>query len=322
MPDIPTDPLWILFTTSLPGRSQSTPRVRLWRALKALGAATLRDGVIVLPASDTLRTRLQAIGDQVEIDGGSAWLLDLPQQHPSIEQRFRALFDRDETYADIRTRAEQLRRDVSALDEASARHQLRGLQSDLESVIAIDYFPGDTQSSTRQSLQDVEAHINRHHSPREPATTTGRIPHLDIQRYQARTWATRRKLWVDRMASAWLIRRFIDPSARIIWLERPEDCPRDALGFDFDGAAFTHVGERVTFEVLLASFGLETDDGLRRLGSLVHFLDVGGDVVAEAAGLEAILAGLRDTAPDDDALLAAAAPMLDALYQRYRSAGT
>ena len=119
------------------------------------------------------------------------------------------------------------------------------------------------------------------------------------------------------MASAWLIRRHIDPRANFFWLDFPADCPAEALGFDFDGAVFSHVGERVTFEVLLASFGLAADPGLARLAALVHHLDVGGAPVAEAAGFEAILAGLRAGCADDETLLAAATPVLDALQRRF-----
>ena len=122
--------------------------------------------------------------------------------------------------------------------------------------------------------------------------------------YQGRLWATRRHLWVDRVASAWLIQRFIDPSARFVWLQSPSDCPAEALGFDFDGATFSHVGDRVTFEVLLASFGLDGDRGLLRLAAMVHALDVGGAATPEAGGFEAVLAGARKRWPDDDALLA------------------
>jgi hypothetical protein len=124
-------------------------------------------------------------------------------------------------------------------------------------------------------------------------------------------------MWVDRVASAWLIRHFIDHDATFVWLSRPADCPKDAHGFDFDGAEFTHVGERVTFEVLMHAFGLERDAGLARLAGLVHFLDVGGDAVPEAPGFEAVLAGLRESSGDDDALLSAATPVLDALYDHF-----
>ncbi len=154
-------------------------------------------------------------------------------------------------------------------------------------------------------------------SPDEPHDTDGAIPRLDASQYQGRTWATRRRLWVDRVASAWLIRRFIDRGARFEWLARPSDCPKSALGFDFDGATFTHVGDRVTFETLLASFGLDGDAALVRLGALVRALDTGGDPVPEAKGFEAVMAGARERLTDDDALLAEMSAVLDSLYSHF-----
>jgi hypothetical protein len=118
-----------------------------------------------------------------------------------------------------------------------------------------------------------------------------------------------------------LIRRFIDPQARILWLDAPGDCPADALGFDFDGATFSHVGSRVTFEVLIESFAL-TQPALARLGLLVHFLDVGGIQPPEAAGVESVLAGLREGISDDDQLLAAALAIFDGLLASFNRGTT
>jgi hypothetical protein len=118
------------------------------------------------------------------------------------------------------------------------------------------------------------------------------------------------------LASAWLIRRFIDPRAKFVWLERIEDCPPDALGFDFDGATFTHMGSRVTFEVLVASFGL-AQAALSRLGLLVHYLDAGGAQPAEAAGVESVLAGLHASITHDDQLLQAASLLFDGLLHTF-----
>jgi hypothetical protein len=159
--------------------------------------------------------------------------------------------------------------------------------------------------------------IEQQLSPDEPQETQGGIARLDRERYRGRTWATRRRLWVDRVASAWLIRRFIDPDARFKWLAKPSDCPKSSLGFDFDGATFTHVGDRVTFETLLASFDLEGDPALMRLGALVHQLDVGGEPVAEASGFEAVMAGARERLNDDDALLTEMSAVLDSLYAHF-----
>jgi hypothetical protein len=119
------------------------------------------------------------------------------------------------------------------------------------------------------------------------------------------------------MASAWLIRRFIDRKASFLWLEDAKRCPKKALGFDFDGATFTHVDGRVTFEVLAASFGLAGDPAIARIAAIVHCLDVGGVPVPEAPGVEAVLAGARAAAPDDDKLLAEASRLFDNLYRNY-----
>jgi hypothetical protein len=125
------------------------------------------------------------------------------------------------------------------------------------------------------------------------------------------------KAWIDRVCSAWLIKRCIDPKASFLWLKRVKDCPKKAVGFDFDGAEFTHAGSLVTFEVLLASFGLHQDAALARLGAIVHYLDVGGVPQPEAAGLEAIVSWAKASQPDDTMLLKALTPVLDALYAAF-----
>ena len=133
-------------------------------------------------------------------------------------------------------------------------------------------------------------------------------------------WITREKVKVDRVACPWLIKKFIDPKAEFLWLKRVKDCPKGAVGFDFDGAEFTHVDSKVTFEVLLTSFGLDQDAALARLAALVHHLDVGGIPTAEGPGFATIMAGARSLQPDDDALLKAVTPVLDSLYAGYVTA--
>ncbi len=312
---------WLLFLTSLSGGSASTPRVRLWRALKGLGVAILRDGVTLLPGSAAHRDALETIGAQVEADGGTYWLLELPAQGHLLEDQLRASFDRSDAYRELQAGLAALRSELPRLDEAGTRRRLRQSERDLDAIVRTDFFPGDAVEQSRDDLRQLVELTNRRFSPREPAAASGAIERLETHGYRGRVWATRRRLWVDRVASAWLIRRFIDPEARFLWLDRPEDCPVEALGFDFDGAAFTHTRiqgrELVTFEVLAASFGLGDDAGLTRLGQLVHYLDAGDPPVAEAPGFEAVLAGLREGATDDDALLMATTPVLDALYLTY-----
>jgi hypothetical protein len=119
------------------------------------------------------------------------------------------------------------------------------------------------------------------------------------------------------LGSSWLIRRFIDPHARFLWLQDIRDCAKRAVGFDFDGADFTHTGEKLTFEVLMESFGLESIAGLNRVAALVHYLDVGGIPLPEAAGFEFLLRAARDTFADDDALLREAARLFELIYISY-----
>jgi hypothetical protein len=163
--------------------------------------------------------------------------------------------------------------------------------------------------------------VQRLFSSDEPHKAKRRIQRLDPARYQGRVWATRKNPWIDRLASAWLIKRFIDRKARFRWIDKPKDRPRGALGFDFDGADFTHVGNRVTFEVLLASFGLDSKPALNQLAATIHFLDVGGIPVADAKGLEMVLKGARDNARSDDELVLAAAKVFDHVFSAYQSTG-
>jgi hypothetical protein len=314
---------WLLLAASLPGRKAGTARVRLWRTLKDAGAATLRDGVTLIPSSESSRRRLSEIVKDIERQGGAAWIFTVPTQAPALERKLKALFDRREAYGAVAAEIASLRKQLGALDEATARRRFRKAEEEFLAVATADFFPAAPQARAKDSLDKLRSGIDRHLSPEEPSSSPGAIARRDIRGFQGSTWATRRRLWVDRVASAWLIKRFIDPRAKFLWLDKPSDCPKDAHGFDFDGAEFSHARELVTFEVLLAAFGLTDDPGLTALARLVHYLDVGGSApVAEAAGFEAVAAGLREASADDDALLAAACPVLNALYHHFSTTAT
>ena len=306
---------WLVFLMSQPGKSP-TPRIRLWRLLKGLGAVVLRDGVYLLPDREPLRQALAAQVQGVQTLGGAAYVLTV-EPVTTTDADFRVLFDRREDYAALLTTIAQVRATLAETPDVQARRLLQQVRRDYEALVAIDYFPGPAQAYTAQALGEAEAAVTRYFSPDEPQPLQMGIRHLERTAYRGKQWATRQRVWVDRVASAWLIRRFIDPDARFLWLQTPQDCPADAMGFDFDGAAFTHTGQRVTFEVLVASFALETDPVLARMGVLVHTLDVGGVPVPEAAGFEAILTGVRASGADDDQMLAAMMPVLDALYTAF-----
>jgi hypothetical protein len=266
---------------------------------------------------------LQGLAEECLREGGSAWLMCVQARSAEEARGYRELFDRSEDYAELRKAWREANRSLSSLAAAELARLRRRLRREYEALRAIDFFPGLASAEAEAAWGELNARIDATLSPDEPHERKGRVRRLDGAAYQGRTWATRRRLWVDRVASAWLIRRFIDRQASFRWLARPSDCPKRALGFDFDGAAFTHVGDRVTFETLMASFGLEDDPALGRLAALVHQLDVGGEPVPEASGFEAVMAGARQRhGDDDDALLAEMSVVLDSLYAHFEREAT
>ena len=300
---------WLLLVLSLP-TTNATARMRAWRALKACGAAVLRDGVYVLPDSPGCQPALAAIAADVRGHAGSARLL---RAQALDGEDFAPLFDRSAGFGELLAELGALRPSRSGKGADEARRHARRLRKAFDQLAALDFFAGEAQRQTAAALQALEAAVAQAQSPGEPrAQARDGVPRLVRAAYRGRVWATRRRPWVDRLASAWLIRRCIDPEARFVWLKSPADCPKKALGFDFDGATFSHVGARVTFETLLAAFDLETP-ALRRLGVLVHGLDAGGVQPPEAAGVERVLAGMREAITDDDRLLLAAAGVFEGL---------
>ncbi len=307
---------WLLLVATLP-TSGATARMRLWRGIKALGCAALRDGAYLLPEGSERATALAELAGQTNTDGGQAWVVNLAARSADDDAAFHALFSRAEEYSDFAGRLAQARKVLSSQRPAEIAKTLKRLRKDLEAIQGIDFFPNEASLAVQTAWADFQEAVDTILSPDEPHTEIRPIPRLTRTDYQGRTWATRRHLWVDRVASAWLIKRFIDSEAKFLWLDSPPHCPPDALGFDFDGAAFTHVGDKVTFEVLLESFDLEKDRGLSQIAALVHFLDVGGAARPEATGFEAILSGTRERLRDDDELLREFGHVLDSLHRHY-----
>ncbi|MGQ0658085.1 MAG: chromate resistance protein ChrB domain-containing protein [Chromatiales bacterium] len=287
--------------------------MRAWRTLKASGATVLRDGVYLLPQREACRSTLDAVAADVQAGGGMAYLLRVDGMGGT---NFPALFDRSEDYAALLADIAMARDALSTDNALETLKQTRKLRKTFANIVEIDFFPGEAQRQADAALRELEGLANRVLAPDEPHAVKGAIPHLRADDYRGRVWATRHRPWVDRLASAWLIRRFLDQDARFLWLETPANCPPEALGFDFDGATFSHVGAKVTFETLLASFNL-TQPALARIGALVHYLDVGGVQPAEAAGVERVLAGLREAITDDDQLLQAAGAIFDGLLAAF-----
>ncbi len=305
---------WLILIISLPTHN-TTGRMRVWRALKAMGCGVLRDGVYLLPNRPGFRQALQLQAEDVVAGGGNAHVLVLNSEDKGQQAIFEALFDRSAEYAKLIEAIRQTtRQELQSGEPARLKRQISRLRKDFEAIVALDYFPGATRDQAASILEDLEHAAFDRLTPDEPHALQRRIKRLHRKDYQGRLWATRRRPWIDRLASAWLIGRFIDTDARFLWLEIPSACPEEALGFDFDGAPFTHAGAKVTFEVLLASFGLTKDAALDRLGGMVHYLDVGGIPAPEAAGLEMLIRGMRQRLATDDELLIEAGKVFDSLY--------
>ena len=309
-------PAWLMLITNLSGHNP-TLRMRLWRAMKAIGAGLLRDGVYLLPNSGSSRRVLDQQAVEIRSAGGTAHLLPFESESPEQQATFTRLFDRTVDYEQILRGIGTLKRGMGKLRENEARQRLAALGREVASVVTRDYFPGPSRDQVEGALADAEATLNARFAPDEPHPARHRIRRRDPKAYAGRTWVTRERLWIDRVASAWLIRRFIDQKAKFLWLKSIKKVPKQAVGFDFDGAEFTHTGNKVTFEVLLATFGLEQNEALSRLGAMVHHLDLGGIPTAEGPGFATIMAGARSLQPDDDSLLEAVTSVLDSLYAGY-----
>ena len=188
----------------------------------------------------------------------------------------------------------------------------------LDAIAQIDFFAAPGRDRAAKLLGDLEA------------TITDVAAHVAVTRaarkragdYIGRTWATRPRPGVDRMASAWLITRFIDPKARFVFAASPDRVPRGALPFDMFGVEFSHHGDRCTFETLCAMFGVD-DSSVERIGTIVHDLDLKDDRFGapEAATLAALIDGLQQSIADDAALLTQGMSLFESLYRSF-SRGT
>ncbi|MBF0612904.1 MAG: chromate resistance protein [Magnetococcales bacterium] len=300
---------------SLP--SQNTrERMRAWRTLRTWGCAVLRDGVYLLPAGDAHQQRLTTLAAEVRQAGGQADVLWVTPQNIEQEESFRTQFDRSQDYDALLTEIAKI--DPAFPDLNHLKKNIRSVRRRLAEIIGIDFFPTSAHLELENRLTTLEREVQLRLSPGEPTNRQGGIQVVKREEFSCRIWATRRGLGVDRFSSAWLIQRFIDPAARFFWFGTPKESPKEAVGFDFDGGRFSHVGARVTFETLLASFELEGDPALSRIARMVHSLDVGGDVSCEeAAGFSALFKGMKLRIQEDDALLEAGKTVLDDYYRYF-----
>src|SRR5688500_771037 len=288
---------------SLPTRN-STLRMRVWRALKECGAVVLRDGVYLLPKDAPDGAALGTLEREIRSHGGLAVTFDATPNEPDDHAALRARFDRTAEYAALVARLSAARASLPTLGPRRGLTALRRLEQALDKLSRIDFFAGQAKEQAVAALASLKARYDELYARNEPRPSMKGLRPTERARYQKRLWATRKTPWVDRLASAWLIKRFIDRDAKFVWIARPSECPKKAVGFDYVGAELTHVKDGVTFEVLAAAFGLDEGSAVANVGAAVHFLDVGGIPVPDATGLETQLKGAREKARGDAALLA------------------
>jgi hypothetical protein len=311
----PALPRWLLLIHQIPPRPAYL-RVKIGRRLQALGAAAIKNSVYALPRGEQAMEDFQWVRREIVTAGGEATLCEALFVEGHTDADVVALFTkaRDADYAALAEEARALARAAQRRRGADkVRPSLLRLRKRLADVIAIDFFGAPGREAVEGLLAGIEA---RPQNP--PPAGPGKA--LSAAGYRGRVWVTRRGVHVDRIASAWLIRRFIDPKARFKFVaggdHRPR--PREAR-FDMFQAEFTHDGDHCTFEVLLRRFGID-DPALRAVGEIVHDIDLKDAKFGrpEAAGVARLLAGIALRNAGDPARLAQGGAAFDALYESFR----
>lgn len=292
---------WLALAYSLSDPSSSR-RVAVWRRLRQLGSVSPAGSIHLLPDGDEAREAFGWLAQEIRDGGGQALVLEVERLEESergrVVEAFRSA--RDEDYRKIIEEAE-------VMAQSSDRTRLEKLRRRFDEVSRLDFFAAPEGPRAAAALARLE----------EPPPRR-EVSDLDPALYRGRTWVTRPRPHVDRLASAWLIRRFLDPEAKIRYGE-----PREGeVSFDLPGADFGHTGNRCTFETMLAAFGLD-DPALRALAAIVHEIDLhdGLSSPPEAAGIDGILRGWLAAGWPDEELERHGIALFEGVYQSLRGAG-
>jgi hypothetical protein len=302
--------IWLMLIVALPTHPSSL-RVRAWRKLRALGAVALKNSVWVLPFSPERLERLQWLTQEIQKDRGEATLVRVDRIenlseaavvrlfHQAREADYRALATR------YRTSLRGLGRRARGVAAGRAVDELTRLGRELDRVRELDFF----EAPGYQEVDRLRATADMHLRPPAPELAAAPLPDL-----RGRLWATRPRPHIDRLASAWLIRRFIDADARFLFAP-PAEFPPEAVPFDVMGAEFGHQGEDVTFETLLKRGGLDTPP-LRTLAEIVHEADLrdGRYDRPETDGIDLAVRGLAAAIKDDQELFGQALALFDGVH--------
>ena len=269
-------------------------RVKIWRRLQSLGAISIKNSVYALPFSDQATEDFQWLRKEITAGGGEASVCRAAFVDGLTDTQIEALFRaaRDAEYAAVTRAAEQP-------GSEGGRTEVGRLDRRIREIAALDHFGASGRKTAEAAVAKLKAH-----------DTTRRGP---AKRVRGQTWVTRPDVHVDRIASAWLIKRFIDPKAHFVLGEAREG----ALSFDMFEGDYTHEGERCTFETLLQRFGLEQDDALRTIAEMVHDVDCKDEKFGrdETAGFARLIEGIVKRNARDAARIERGSELLNDLYE-------
>ena len=307
---------WLLFLHSLPPKPDYL-RVKVWRRLQALGAVAVKNSAYVLPGNERTREDFQWLQKEIEGLGGEASICTARFVDGLSDQQLRGLFNtaRNADYAQLTEELRELRVSATAPEnEDDCRTRARKLRKRFDQIVALDFFAAEGRDSAAALLAEINDALSRQSAP-DTVRKAGSQQH-------GRTWVTRQRVGVDRMASAWLIRRFIDPAAKLLFVDRDAPVVSGQLRYDMDDGDYTHEGDRCTFEVLLDRFGLG-DPALQLMGRIIHDLDLkdGKFREEETPGVSILLKGIESVHADDDARIAVSSQCFDAIYSASRRSG-
>lgn len=318
---------WLLLVHQLPPKPTSL-RVRTWRKLQKLGAVSVKNSVYVLPSNEKTHEDFQWLRQEIESAGGEASVFRAGSVEGAADKEIIAAFRkaRDEEYARLAAEFDGLTGSVreqkrgghlSAGRLGGYENELDKLHAELERVTSTDFFGAEGRAAAATAYGRCQKALRASQDRQSPGkgarATRGDV--LDISQYQGRRWVTRRNLHIDRLASAWLIKQFIDKRPRFYFVAEGERV-EGGIPFDMFGAEFTHQGEDCTFETLIKRFGLGDDRALGQLAEIVHDIDLKDDKFnrLEAAGVNATVTGLSGLLKDDRKLLQQSGMIFDGLY--------
>jgi hypothetical protein len=314
---------WLLLIHQLPAKPAYL-RVKVWRRLQALGAVPVKNAVHVLPATAEAQEDFAWVRREIVEGSGEAMLCEAQFVDGLSDREIRELFlqARDADYHaladEARALAAALEAAASSEQRAEAQRQVARLRTRLGQIVAIDFFGASGREVVDGLLGGLEHKLGAAEEAPAPAS-------LAYDRFEGRVWVTRRGVYVDRIASAWLIRRFIDPKAEFKFVPAKGYAPRPGeLRFDMFEAEFTHKGDRCTFEVLLDELLVEhTEPALQVIAEIVHDIDLKEAKFGhpETDGIRTMIAALCAASDDDAERLRRGAALLEDLYRYFRKPG-